>query len=93
AELRRIKGLNFEEVRTPAALAQGLSLGRYNQETEANHALELLRNRGIRTARVVSVRPAMTVQLLRVPEADEPTQVKLSSLKLPQDKGFIACRS
>ena len=77
----------------PAALAQGLSLGRYNQPEAADAALTQLRNRGIRTARVVNVRPAMTVQLLRVPEADEPAQVKLSTLKLPQDKGFVACRS
>ncbi len=91
-ELRRIRGLNFEEVRTPASLAQGLSLGRFNQEAEAQTALVQLRNRGVRTARVVSVRPAMTVQLLRVPAADEAAQVKLSSLKLPQDKGFVACR-
>jgi hypothetical protein len=92
-ELRRIRGLNFEEVRTPASLAQGISLGRYNQEAEAETALVQLRNRGVRTARVVNARPAMTVQLLRVPTADEATQVKLSSLKLPQDKGFVACRS
>jgi hypothetical protein len=92
-ELRRIRGLNFEEVRTPTSLAQGISLGRYNQEAEAETALVQLRNRGVRTARVVNARPAMTVQLLRVPEADEATQVKLTTLKLPQDKGFVACRS
>jgi hypothetical protein len=92
-ELRRIRGLNFEEVRTPASLAQGISLGRYNQEAEAEAALVQLRNRGVRTARVVNARPAMIVQLLRVPEADEATQVRLTTLKLPQDKGFVACRS
>lgn len=92
AELRRIRGLNFEEVRTPAALAQGLSLGRYNQLPEAEAALNQLRNRGIRTARVVNVRPAMQVQLLRVPAADDAAIKQLNAVKLPQDKGFIACR-
>jgi hypothetical protein len=33
------------------------------------------------------------VQLLRVPAADEAMQVRLSTLKLAQDKGFVACRS
>jgi hypothetical protein len=92
-ELRRIRGLNFEEVRAPASLAKGLSLGRYNVEADAEAALNQLRNRGVRTARVVNARPAMTVQLLRVPAADEAMQVKLSTLKMPQDKGFVACRT
>jgi hypothetical protein len=92
AELRRIKGLNFEEVRTPTNLAQGLSLGRYNREDEANQALTQVRNRGVRTARVVNVRTPMAMQILRVPAADEAQQVKLSGLKLPPGKGFVACR-
>jgi len=92
AELRRIRGLSFEEVRTPAALAQGLSLGRYNQLAEADNALNQLRNRGIRTARVVNVRQPMQVQLLRVPQADDNVVKQLNAIKLPQDKGFIACR-
>ncbi len=91
AELRRIRGLSFEEVRTPASLAQGLSLGRYNQLAEADNALNQLRNRGIRTARVVNVRQPMQVQLLRVPQADDNAVKLLNSIKLPQDKGFIAC--
>lgn len=91
-ELRRIKGLNFEEVRTPANLAQGLSLGRYTRAEDADQALNQLRNRGIRTARVVNVRPPMTVQILRVPAATEAQQAKLNALKLPANKGFVACR-
>ena len=39
SELRRIKGLNFEEVNSPPALAQGLSLGRYTSLTEAQAGL------------------------------------------------------
>lgn len=92
AELRRIKGLNFEEVRTPSNLAQGLSLGRYNREDEADQALIQVRNRGVRTARVVNVRAPMSMQILRVPAADEAQQVKLSGLKLPPGKAFVACR-
>jgi hypothetical protein len=92
SELRHIKGLNFEEVRTPASLAQGLSLGRYNRQAEAEAALTTLRNRGIRTARVVNVRPDMEVQVVRIAHTNQRIQLTLSNLKLPQGKGFSACR-
>lgn len=92
AELRRIKGLNFEEVRTPANLAMGISLGRYNKQDDADAALVAFRNRGIRTAKVVNVRPTMDVQVLKVPKASVSMQVALAGLKLPQGKGFSACR-
>lgn len=92
AELRRIRGLNFEEVRTPANLALGISLGRFNRQEDADAGLIAMRNRGIRTARIVNVRPAMEVQVLRVPRASVGMQVTLASMKLPQGKGFSACR-
>ncbi|MDO9236273.1 MAG: hypothetical protein Q7U28_09615 [Aquabacterium sp.] len=92
-ELRRIKGLDFEEVRTPANLALGLSLGRYNRIEDAEAGLTVLRNRGIRTARIVNIRPNMDVQVVQVPHATADMQATLSGLKLPQGKGFTACRS
>jgi len=92
AELRRIKGLNFEEVRTPANLALGISLGRYNKLEDAEAGLTTLRNRGIRTARIVNIRPHMEVQVLRVPRASVGMQVALAGIKLPQGKGFSPCR-
>ncbi|MBA4109703.1 MAG: hypothetical protein C0487_08935 [Leptothrix sp. (in: Bacteria)] len=91
-ELRRIRGLTFEEIKAPANLAPGLSLGRYNRLEDANAALNTLKLRGIRTARVVTLRPAMEVQVVRVAQADINTQVALSALKLPQGKSFAACR-
>lgn len=91
-ELRRIKGLSFEEVRTPAHLALGISLGRFNRQEDADAGLAAMRNRGIRTARIVNVRPPMEVQVLRVPQATVSMQVSLASMKLPQGKGFSACR-
>ncbi len=92
AELRRIKGLNFEEVRTPANLAQGISLGRYTRLEDAEVGLNAMRNRGIRTARIVNLRPSMEVQVLRVPQANVNMQVALAGMKLPQGKGFSPCR-
>ncbi|MDI1260558.1 SPOR domain-containing protein [Aquabacterium sp.] len=91
-ELRRIRGLNFEEIKTPTNLAPGLSLGRYGRLEDANAALNTLKLRGIRTARVVTLRPAMEVQVVRVAQADINTQVALSALRLPQGKSFAACR-
>jgi hypothetical protein len=91
-ELRRIKGLNFEEVRTPANLAPGISLGRFTRIEDAEAGLAAMRNRGIRTARIVNLRPAAEVQVLKVPQASVGMQVALAGLKLPQGKGFSACR-
>lgn len=90
-ELRRIRGLQFEEVRSPANLAMGLSLGRYNQESQAQAALETLRQRGIRTARVVTVRPAMDLTVVRVAQANPAVQRVLGGLTLPAGKGFAGC--
>lgn len=93
AELRRIKGLSFEEIHTPASLSPGLSLGRYSHLEEANGALANLKLRGIRTARIVTLRAPMELQVVRVPQADVNTQVTLSGVKLPQGKVFTACRT
>lgn len=92
-ELRRIKGLSFEEIHTPASLSPGLSLGRYSHLEEANGALANLKLRGIRTARIVTLRAPMELQVVRVPQADVNTQVMLSGVKLPQGKVFTACRT
>lgn len=91
AELRRIKPLNFEEVRSPSSLAMGFSLGRYGNENLANAALESMRLRGVRTARVVNARPPMSLTVLKVAQADSATQARLSAMPLPAGKGFIAC--
>ncbi|WP_058088345.1 hypothetical protein [Aquabacterium parvum] len=91
-ELKRIKGLNFDEVRN-GTYARGLSLGRFASEADAETRLGGLKQRGIRTARVVTIRPAGQVHYLRVAQANESMQVTLSGLKLPQGKSFTACRS
>lgn len=92
SELKRIKGLNFDEVRS-GPYNKGLSLGRYTSEADAETRLASVRQRGIRTARVVTIRPAGQVHYLRVAQATVSMQVALSGLKLPQGKSFTACRS
>jgi len=51
-----------------------------------------MRNRGIRTARIVNLRPSMEVQVLKVPQATVNMQVALAGMKLPLGKGFSPCR-
>lgn len=93
SELRRIKGLDFEEVSAPASLAGGLSLGRFNTLDGAQAGLATMKLRGIRTARVVVLRAPAEQQLVRVAQAPLKAQVALSAVKLPQGKAFSACRS
>ncbi len=90
-ELRRIKGIGFEEVRSPAKLAMGLSLGRYQSEPAALAALESLKLKGVRTAYVVNVRPTMDFTVVRVDKATPPLLKQISALPLPPGKGFAAC--
>jgi hypothetical protein len=90
-ELRRIKGVAFEEVRSPAKLAMGLALGRYQSEPQALAALESLKLRGVRTAYVVNIRPTMDFTVVRVDRASVALQKQLNALSLPTGKGFVAC--
>jgi hypothetical protein len=93
AELKRIRGLNFEEVHSPANLAQGYSLGRFTRLEDAEASLNSMKMRGIRSARIVNLRPKAEQQMVRVPQATERMQVGLAGVKLPQGKAFTACRS
>jgi hypothetical protein len=90
-ELQRIGGVSFEEVRSPANLRMGLSLGRFNSQQAADAALNALQTKGVRTARVVSVRPPMDVSVIRVQQADAKMQQQLKGLPLPPDRGFVGC--
>jgi hypothetical protein len=91
AELRRIKGMNFEEVRSPAKLAMGLALGRYQSEAQATAAIEAMKLKGVRTAYVVNIRPTMDFTVVRVMQASAAVQKLLPGLSLPPGKGFVPC--
>ncbi len=91
SELQRILGGGFEEVRSPMELRMGFSLGRYNSPSGAEAALNALQTKGVRTARVISVRPPMDVSVIRVPLADARTQQLLRALPLPAERGFVGC--
>lgn len=89
-QLKRLK-LPTEELRDNAALQPGLSLGRFDSQPAADAALARMVQRGLRTARVVTVRPAQSQTLLRVPAADATLRARLAGLKMPSGPGFGDC--
>ena len=85
-ELKR-RRLPYEEMRSPASLSPGLSLGRFNQRAAAVAALDQFAQQGIRTARVVELVPATSATLLRIEKADAALAARVTAL----GKGFAAC--
>ena len=91
AELKRRK-LPYEEVRNTAALAPGLSLGRFDERNAAVNALNEFAQQGIRTARVVEIAPASSSHLLRIANADSALASQATALRLAAlGKGFAPC--
>lgn len=92
-EIKRRK-LPYEEIRDDAALAPGLSLGRFGDRAAAAQALEQFVRQGVRSARVVEGPAAASGQLLRVEQADATQAARLLALKgNALGKGFAACGS
>lgn len=89
-QLKRLK-LPADELRDNAALQPGLSLGRFDNKPAADAALARLVQRGLRTARVVTLRPAQSQTLLRMPAADATLRARLAGLKMPSGPGFGDC--
>jgi len=90
-ELKRRK-MPYEEVREPAALAPGLSLGRFDERAAATKALDEFSAQGVRTARVVEFAPASTSHVLRVEKADAALATQALAIRLPGlGKGFAPC--
>ena len=90
AELKRRK-LNYEEM-INNSLAPGLSLGRFDDRTAAGKALEQYALQGIRTARIVELIPAATIQTLRIEKADPILVAQAIGLRTAAlGKGFAVC--
>lgn len=89
-EVKRMK-LPVEEVRQPPPLQPGLSLGRFDRKADADAALAGMLQRGVRTARVITLRQAQNQTLLRVPAADAAARARLAGVRLPSGPGFVAC--
>jgi hypothetical protein len=63
--LRQLK-VEFEELKNLPDLSPGLMLGRFNSEAEARQHLAELGKRGVRTAKLVTLKPASVEHRLRI---------------------------
>lgn len=90
AELKRLK-LDGEDLRGPPELQPGISLGRFDSQDSANAAMARMAQRGLRTARVITLRQAQSQAVLRVPAADAVLRARLAGLQLPSGPGFLPC--
>ena len=92
-ELKRRK-LSYEELPARDELAPGLSLGRYDNSSAADQALDSLSKLGVRTARVAQIAPASTQHRLRIERADESLASRLASVQASElGSGFSPCSS
>lgn len=92
AQIKRIGGIDFEHLRGLPQLEPGLSLGRFSDRARAEAALADLNDRGIRTARVVTLAAPVTLHRLRAESPDAELKKRLLALKLPAlGKGFLRC--
>ena len=83
--------VDAEELSTSPNLQPGLSLGRFADKPAADAALAQMQQRGVRTARVVALRPPQGLTVLRLPAADAAVRARLAGLRLPSGPGFVAC--
>jgi hypothetical protein len=83
-ELSRLR-VNFEEVRLPAAPEGQLtvSLGRYDTQAAAQAALDAFAKRGVRTARVATLRAAGTEWRLRFENVTPDVAEQLRAVDVP----------
>ena len=79
AELRQL-GISFEEL-SNATLQPGLSLGGHLNEDSAKKQLDVLAERGVRTARVVQERPEVKGHRLTLAAVDDSIRARLEELK------------
>jgi hypothetical protein len=90
-ELSR-RNIIFELLSDNPIFSPGFSLGRFGLRASANNALEELRQRGVRTARVVEITAPVTQYFLRAPNIEREL---VNQLKAVQSNalglGFKAC--
>lgn len=76
-----------------AELQPGIEVARFEDKEVADEALARLSQRGLRTARVLTLVPPQPQQMLRIAAVDPARVNALSALKLsPGVAGFVACR-
>lgn len=91
AELRQL-GISFEPLSNPE-MEPGLSLGGFASEAAANQQMQVLAERGVRTARVVQERPEQKGQRLLLPAVDDSLRVRLDEIRaMLAGRPLRACR-
>ena len=90
-ELSRFK-VGIEEVRLPGDTASGAVIGRFDSRAEADAALARFVARGVKTARVATLRPSATLHRLRVEGANPALAEQVMAFTSPVlGKGFAPC--
>lgn len=91
-ELKRLR-IEPKPMENAPELQPGLVIGnRFDDKTAAEAELGRLSQRGLRTARVITLVPPVPLVTLRVPAATDAQRDKLSGLKLPNNgPAFGAC--
>jgi hypothetical protein len=90
-ELRAIK-VEFDDLRSPPELTPGLSLGRFEERSNAGNAQEKLSLRGIKNTKIVEVRAPSTTYTLRFERASPELAAQVAGLNLPAlAKGLSPC--
>ncbi|HSV36963.1 MAG TPA: SPOR domain-containing protein [Ramlibacter sp.] len=91
AELRQ-RGISFEPLPN-ASLEPGLSLGSFPTEAAATQQLDILSQRGVRTAKVVQARAEVRGQLLKLAAVDDALRPRVEDLKAALNgKALRPCR-
>jgi len=78
-ELRRL-GIAYQDQRTPPTLNPGLALGRFDDRKAADAALLKITERGVRSARVVTMRAPQDGYVLRFAQASPALRIGLSEM-------------
>lgn len=81
-ELRKL-GIAFQDQRSPPTLSPGLGLGRFDDRRAADAALLRLTDRGVRSARVITLRAPQPGYVLRFARADAALRTGLAELGAP----------
>ena len=90
-ELRALR-VEYDELRGPADLLPGLSLGRFEERGNAVNAMEKFSRSGIRGAKVIEVRTPANSVMLRVDKAAPALAVQVAALSSAAlGKGFGPC--
>jgi hypothetical protein len=85
------RNVEAQVLRTPPELQPGLDLGRFGNRLEAEAALGRMLQKGVRSAKVLTLKAPQPLITWRIAAADGALRTKLTGLRLPSGPGFVAC--